>query len=137
MVIKFRSFTTEEKVRPGLHQAKVGDAIHIGIGGTRGKWYSTVKKIDRKTGRITDRDGNIFNPDGRVFRRKTYPFKQSKIVSAKIVSQKEFDKQYKKIKIEFLRKFKWDSMDIDEIEKIIDMMPVGQGNKLHKSRFEK
>ena len=134
---RLKTFIKEEKVRRGLHQARVGDAIYIGMKGTRGKWYSKVKKVDSKTGRITDRDGNIFNPDGQIYRRKTYPFKQSDTVSAKIVSQKDFDKQYKKIKIDFLRKFDWDRMDIKEIEKIIDMMPVGQGNVLGKSRFEK
>ena len=124
-------------VRPGLHQAKVGDHIHIGFEGTRGKWPSKIAKIDHKTGRLTDTDGNIFNVDGRVFRRKSAVFPKGKIVSAKIVSQKEFDKEFKRRKIEFLRKFDWDRMNIEDLVKITEMLPVRHSSAPKTSRFER
>ena len=127
-----------ERYKGGLYQAKVGDILWIGMSGMVGKGRSKVTKIF-SDGKIADSEGNIFNPDGRLYKssnlrwqKKTNP---NKIVSAKIATQSDLDKEYKKIKIDFLRKFDWDKMNIEDLEKIINQLPVKQGNKLNTSRF--
>jgi len=127
-----------ERYKGGLYQAKVGDMLWIGISGMVGKDRSKVTKIF-SDGKIADSEGNIFNPDGRLYKssnprwqKKTNP---NKIVSAKIATQSDLDKEYKKIKIDFLRKFDWDKMNIEDLEKIINQLPIKQGNKLNTSRF--
>jgi hypothetical protein len=127
-----------ERYKGGLYQAKVGDMLWIGISGMVGKDRSKVTKIF-SDGKIADSEGNIFNPDGRLYKssnprwqKKTNP---NKIVSAKIATQSDLDKEYKKIKIDFLRKFDWDKMNIEDLEKIINQLPVKQGSKLNTSRF--
>jgi hypothetical protein len=127
-----------EKYKGGLYQAKIGDMLWIGISGMVGKDRSTVTKI-LPDGKIVDSIGNTYNPDGRLYKstnprwqKKTNP---GKVVSAKIVTQSDLDKEYKKIKVDFLRKFDWDKMNIEDIEKIIDQLPVKQANKLNTSRF--
>jgi hypothetical protein len=127
-----------EKYKGGLYQAKIGDMLWIGMSGMIGKDRSKVTKIF-SDGKIADSEGNIFNPDGRLYKssnsryqKKTNP---DKIVSAKIATQSDLDKEYKKIKTDFLRKFDWDKMNIEDLEKIINQLPVKQGNKLNTSRF--
>lgn len=127
-----------EKYKGGLYQAKIGDMLWIGISGMVGKDRSTVTKI-LPDGKIVDSVGNTYNPDGRLYKstnlrwqKKTNP---GKVVSAKLATQSDLNKEYKKIKVDFLRKFDWDKMNIEDIEKIIDQLPIKQGSKLNTSRF--
>jgi hypothetical protein len=127
-----------EKYKGGLYQAKVGDMLWIGISGMVGKDRSKVTKIF-SDGKIADSEGNIFNPDGRLYKSSNLRYQKKtnpgKIVSAKIATQSDLDKEYKTIKTDFLKKFDWDKMNIEDLEKIIDQLPVKQANKLNTSRF--
>lgn len=128
-----------ERYKGGLYQAKIGDMLWIGISGMVGKDRSKVTKI-LPDGKIVDSAGNTYNPDGRLYKstnprwqKKTNP---GKVVSAKIATQSDLDKEYKQIKIDFLRKFDWGKLNIEDIEKVIDSIPnYSQGNKLGISRF--
>lgn len=126
-----------EIYKKGLYQAKKGDYIQIGAAGRRWKEHTQVKKI-LPNGKIVDTEGNIFNPNGQLYRGATHntfkKFNQS--VSAKLITQKEFDQQYKSIKVDFLRKFDWGKLDIKELESIINQLPILQANKLNISRFK-
>jgi hypothetical protein len=140
--IELRSIIREEleRYKGGLYQAKVGDMLWIGITGMEGKDRSKVTKI-LPDGKVVDSEGNTYNPDGRLYKsnnlrwqKKTNP---GKVVSAKIATQSDLDKEYKNIKIDFLRKFDWQKLDIESIEKIIDSIPnYSQGSKLGNSRFK-
>lgn len=127
-----------EKYSGGLYQAKVGDMLWIGMSGMQGKDRSKVTKIF-SDGKIADSEGNIFNPDGRLYKSTNLRYQKksnpNKIVSAKISTQQDLNKEYKKIKTDFLRKFDWDKMDIQDLEKIINQLPIKQANKLNTSRF--
>lgn len=129
-----------ESYRGGLYQAKVGDMLWIGQSGMRGKYRSKIIKIF-PDGKIGDSEGNIFNPDGRLYRSSHPQFQKQtnpgKVTSARIVTQSDFDKEFKQIKTDFLRKFDWEKLDIQDLEKIIDQLPIKQGNKLNTSRFDK
>jgi len=127
-----------EKYIKGLHQAEVGDYISIGFQGNRNRHVSKITKI-LDTNRLVDSDGNIFGRNGVIERRKGGWAKitpKGNIVSAKIITQTEFDKQYKEIKVNFI-KDKIADQDIEIIEKIIDMF-VGwaQANTKNISRFD-
>jgi len=123
----------------GLHQAKVGDKVHIGKEGIRSKWYDEVSKVEDN--RVTVKGGDIFNLDGRIYRGKSLNFQKTynknKTVSANLITQKEFDQSYKNIKIDFLRNSDFKKLDIKDILKIIDTVPnYKQANTLNKSRFK-
>lgn len=138
MKLKKLLLEKSDKYIGGLHQAEVGDYIKIGIEGTRVKHLTKIVKVIPDTNRLVDGDGNIFDRNGVVYRRKDGWAKwygKGKIVSAKIVTQKEFDEDYKKIKVDFLKSFEWEKLNIKDIEKIIDQLPVKQVNTLSKSRF--
>ena len=61
---------------------------------------------------------------------------KGKIVSAKIVTQKEFDEEYKKIKVDFIRNIAHE-LDIETLEKMIDVIPnMSQANTKRISRFD-
>jgi hypothetical protein len=139
--MKLKNIISENKLKyvGGLYQAKPGDMLWIGISGMVGKDRSNVVKIysDRK---VADDAGNIFNPDGRLYRSKNPRWQKktnpNKIVSAKIATQTDFDIEYKKIKVDFLRKFNWETLNVTEIEQIINQLPIRQANKLNTSRFK-
>lgn len=133
-----RTEAKETKFIGGLHQAQVGDAIHIGIEGSRGKWYAQIVKIAAND-RLMDSDGNVFGRNGVIYRRgKSSLWRtKGKITSAKIITQKEFDKKYKDHKIDFLRRYAWDTESVETILGIISKLKIGQGNTLGKSRFSK
>lgn len=129
-----------EKYKKGLHQARVGDKVWIGIEGTRVKWYDEVTKVSND-GKVVVKGGDLFNSDGRIFRGKSHKFQKqnnpNKTISAKIITQSEFDERYKSTKIDFLKKFDYNKLNIEDIESIIDAIPNhSQGNKLNKSRFK-
>jgi len=137
----FKEFLNEgEQYTKGLHQAKVGDPMWIGIQGNRSKWRSKVKKI-LSDGKIVDEDGNIFHKDGQLYRGKTTLFMKkynnNKTVSAQLVTQHEYDQEYKQIKIDFLRKFDYSKLPVEVIEKMIEVIPNwSQTNSPNKSRFD-
>lgn len=138
-MLKFKAHIVEEKAIRGLHQAKVGDHIRIGIEGTRGKRDVKIAKI-LANDRLVDEDGNIFQRNGMIIKRKAgFPshFGKGKIVSAKLITQKEFDREFKDIKIRHITEYDWNKEDLATILKVIDLMKIGQGNPLKKSRFEK
>jgi len=128
-----------EKYIGGLYQAKPGDYIKIGKEGERIKKINKIKKI-LPNKKIVDSEGNIFFTNGLLYRGNEYLFKKKfnkgKRISAGLVIQKEFDNEYKNIKIDFLRKYDWNSLDIEKIEEIIDNLPIKQANRLRRSRFE-
>jgi hypothetical protein len=139
--MKLKNIISENNLKyvGGLYQAKPGDVLWIGISGMVGKDRSNVVKI-YSDGKVGDNVGNIFNPDGRLYKsnnsrwqKKTNP---NKIVSAKIATQTDFDIEYKKIKVDFLRKFNWETLNVTEIERIINQLPIRQANKLDRSRFK-
>lgn len=140
--MKLSNLIRELDYHGGLYQVQVGDKLAVGQSGMLGKYYSTVKKI-YPDGKVLDDIGNTFNPDGRLYKSshptftKQWSGNKSKITSAKIVTQKEFDSEYKRIKVEFLQKYNWDKMSIDELESVINSLPIKQASKLQKSRFEK
>ena len=129
-----------EKTVRGLYKAKVGDSIWIGKEGMSYKDRSTIAKI-LPDGKLVDKRGNIFLPNGMLFRGADINFKKKfnpgKQVSAQIATQEDFDKEYKQVKVDHLRKFNWEKMNIEDLEKIIDQLPVKQGNTLNISRFTK
>lgn len=131
----------DERYKKGLYQAEVGDTLAIGI---QGQSFKNKRKITKilPDGKVVDSDGNIFNPNGRLFRggnrqsqKKGNPGKE---ISAKLVTQDEYNDDFKRIKIDFLRKFEYEKLDIEDILKIIDTIPnYSQANKLNTSRFTK
>lgn len=129
----------EDEYLRGLYQAKVGDPIWIGIQGNQAKNRSEISKI-LPNGRLVDKIGNIWEKNGRLyqgakssqFMKKYNPGKE---ISAQLITQPEYDKEHKNIKVDHLRKFDWGKMSTEELEKIIDQLPIKQGNKLNKSRF--
>jgi hypothetical protein len=125
-----------EKYIKGLHQAKVGDYISIGFSGNRNRSITKIEKV-LDTDKLVDIGGNIFGRNGVILRRISGWAKQdkSKIVSAKIVTQKEFDKEYRDIKIQHIQNHIGDE-DIETLEKIIDLMKVKQANTKNLSRFD-
>jgi|TARA_R110002167_G_scaffold30340_6_gene100292 hypothetical protein len=129
-----------EKYTKGLHQSKIGDKVYIGIEGTRGKWFDEISKIF-DDGKVKVKGGDIFNPDGRIFRGKSITFQKqhnkNKTISAKIITQKEFDQSFKNIKVDFLRRFDYNKLKIEDILTIIDSIPnYDQANTKHISRFK-
>ena len=137
--MKLRNILSEgEKYLKGLHQAKVGDHIYIGVEGWRAKGYSKIAKV-LDTDKLVDTDGNIFGRNGVIIRRKggwANNAPKGKIISAKIITQKEFDENYKKIKIDHIRNHDWSKEDIKTIEKINSMMRVSNANTRNTSRFD-
>jgi len=132
---------TLERYKKGLYQAKPDDYIKVGVEGTR---YKESIKIDKivSNDRLQDENGNIWNRDGTLFRYKHIRhlpkhLRKDKHVNAQLITQEDFNEQYKDIKVNFLRKFKWEDMDISELEKIIDQLPIKQANRLRHSRFKK
>lgn len=127
-----------EKYLKGLHQAKVGDYISVGIEGYRNREKVKISKV-LDTDKLVDQNGNIFSRNGIIIRRKggwAKFYGKGKIVSAKIVTQKEFDEEYKKIKVEFIINTVRD-LDIETLEKMIDIIPnMSQANNKRISRFE-
>ena len=125
-----------EKYLKGLHQAKVGDYIQIGVEGSRYKGFSKIAKV-LPTDKLVDTEGNIFSRNGTIIRRMTGWTQQGKkIVSAQIVTQKYFDEEYKKIKVDFIKNIVH-KLDIESLEKMIDAIPnMSQANTKRISRFD-
>jgi hypothetical protein len=123
----------------GLFQSKEGDYISIGIEGSRYRHFGKVVKIldDKK---VKDDNGNIFYPVGRLYRGGSTIFQKQynnkNVVSAKIITQQEFDNQHKQIKVNFIRQFDYNRVDIATIEAMIDLLPVKQASTLNTSRFK-
>lgn len=121
----------------GLHDAQVGDIIEIGIEGSRNKTMAKIKKVVGSN-RLVDTDGNIFNRNGIIYRRASYPLKsfRGKIISAKLVSQKSLDDDHEQRKIEFLKSKNWEDVDPEIRDKVLGMLRVSftsmQGGKEYK-----
>lgn len=122
----------------GLHDAQAGDIIEIGMEGSRIKRTSRIKKVVSKD-RLMDQDGNIFNRNGVVYRRVSYPFvgSKGKIISAKLLSQRDLDDSLEKRKIEYLTsKNNWQDVDAEVRDKIFSLLRVSfttmQGTKEYK-----
>lgn len=136
-----KQFIKEElETLRGLYRAKVGDDIWIGKQGQQYKSRSKITKI-LPDGKLVTSTGDIFYPNGRLYKGGSVQYqKQSnpgKEISAQLATQEDFDKEYKQIKVDFLRKFNWEKMDIKDLEAIINQLPIKQGNKLSTSRFTK
>lgn len=131
--------------KKGLYDIKAGDIINVGIEGQRGKHQTKIVKVSA-SGKLVDASGNMYNRDGSVFRLKngtklqySIPGKDKKVY-AQPVLQKEFDTQYKKTKIDFIRKFDWESQDVSIIEEVLEIIKkltnTEQANRKQISRFK-
>ena len=100
----------------GLHNAKPGDFIEIGFEGTRYKSKSKIEKIVSNN-RLQDTDGNIFDRNGIIFRKKASWVKQAgdKIVSARQITQAEYKEQILDFVNRQLREFDWKKIPIDDL----------------------
>ena len=127
------------KYKKGLYQARPDDYIEVGVEGTRHKESIKIDKIVSND-RLQDENGNIWNRDGTLYRLKDLRFlpgsRKNKHVNAQLKTQEKFDQEHKDIKVDFLRRFKWEDMDIEDLEKIIDQLPIKQANRLRHSRFK-
>lgn len=138
--MKFKESINENKLQgKGLYDVRQGDYIEIGFEGSRYKEKVKIVKVTN-TNRLQDQWGNIFDRNGMIYRRMGGRIKQisnkSKIIYARPVTQKQFDDDFKDIKVDFLRTFKWEKIDIKDLMKIIDSIPGwGQGNEKNISRF--
>jgi hypothetical protein len=124
----------------GLYRAKVGDKIWIGKQGQQYKDRSEISKI-LPDGKLVSKDGNIFYPNGRLYKGSSLQYQKTKNpgieISAQLATQQDFDKEYKSLKVDFLRRFNWEKMDIKDLEGIINQLPIKQANTKNTSRFVK
>jgi len=92
----------------GLANAKPGDAIEIGFEGTRYKQRARIAKIVAND-RLMDTEGNIFNRNGIIFRKKGSWIKQAgkKIVSARQITYKEYTDSIMEFVSKSLKDFDW------------------------------
>lgn len=118
----------------GLHDARVGDIIKIGVEGSRHKIYSKIAKIVANN-RLQDSEGNVFGRDGMVYRRKGWELRNTKgkIVSAKHVTQKELDQEHHQDVIRFLTRYNWDTLSPEQLETILKTIRVSFGD-IQKTR---
>ena len=111
----------------GLHDARPGDIIKIGVEGTRQKVTVKIAKVVAND-RLQDTDGNIFDRSGRVFRKKGFFLKhlapKGKIVFAKHVTQKELDDELVEKKIEYLNKQDWKKVSLEKREAVLKILNV-------------
>ena len=120
----------------GLHDARVGDIIKIGIEGTRQKITVKIAKVVAKD-RLQDTEGNIFDRDGKVFRKKGFFLQnlapKGKIVFAKPATQKQLDADLAERKLEFLSNQNWKKVPLKKRESILKILNVSfstmQGSK--------
>lgn len=93
----------------GLHDARPGDIIRIGVQGQRQKYTARIKKIV-SGGRLMDDKGNVFGRDGVIHRRSsTWPYNtKGKIVSAKHMTQQSIDDGYEEQRRNSLKNYNWD-----------------------------
>ena len=121
----------------GLYDIQVGDQIETGMEGTRHKNTTTVTKVTND--KVYDNSGNIFHKSGKLFKSTYYNIKSRLKVYAYPKTQSRMDKEYKTQKIRFIRDLKWEEFDIEQIEKILEVIKTElkweQGNKLQISRF--
>lgn len=105
----------------GLYNAKVGDILLIGVEGQNFKERSTIKNI-ASNGKITDREGNIYNASGKIYRRKKNSGKpDDKIIYAKHMTEKQMNKEIREHKIIFLKTIKWEKLTDTELEKVLEI----------------
>ena len=92
----------------GLANAKPGDVIEIGFEGTRYKQRARIAKIVAND-RLMDTEGNIFNRNGIIFRKKGSWIKQAgkKIVSARQITYKEYTDSIMEFVSKSLKDFDW------------------------------
>lgn len=116
------------KAIKGLHNAKVGDIIKIGVEGSRRKFTTRIQKIVGKD-RLQDIDGNVFDRSGKIFRRKGINLigTKGKIIFAKQATQKELDDDLFERKIDFLSKIKWNKKSPEKIDQILKILNVEFG----------
>lgn len=133
-----------EKSFSGLGRAKPGDMIEIGFEGAnsnQSKLRTRVDKIINKNGQklIQDAEGNLFFPDGRIFKAKSaYLTKyvqtsknlRGKIVprpntSARQITKKEEVVNIKKGVAEYFRKFDWMKLTPAEMLEVGKIIHVG------------
>ena len=114
----------------GLHDARVGDILKIGIEGSRQKVNIRIAKIVAND-RLQDTDGNIFDRSGHIFRRKGDGIigrsTKGKIVFAKHATQKELEKDLLDRKVQHLDNIKWKGMSEDKIEAVIQVLNIQFG----------
>ena len=112
----------------GLHDAKPGDIINIGVEGQRHKFVTKIEKIVSND-RLQDREGNIFDRNGKIYRRKGWQLRgtQGKIIYAKHVTQKELDAGHDKDRRRYLKEYRWDELDAERIEKVLKILRIDFG----------
>lgn len=125
------------RIKPGLHDIKVGDYISIGLQGfRRGRVYSEVVKITEDT--VTDYDKNVFLKNGIL--KKIGPgysylkhirdgLNKKPIISAKPLSKKELEKEAQKDLTEsIISKIKENKLNCYQLREILD--EIGKRTKI-------
>ena len=115
-----------DKPVTGLATAKPGDVIEIGFEGTRFKQLSIISKVVSND-RLQDENGNIFNRNGIIFRKKRTWIKQAgdKIVSARQVTVKEYKKRMMDFVEKQLKNFQWSKLDPEQLIEIGKIIKIG------------
>lgn len=72
-----------EKPSKGLYDAKAGDVIEVGMSGTRNKRELKIVKV-LSSWKLEDKEGNIFNRDGTIYRGAEYWSRSAKKNGIKI-----------------------------------------------------
>jgi len=126
-----------DKSITGLHDAKVGDIIQIGIQGMPQKLVTKIARVV-SSNRLQDEEGNVFGRDGIIFRRKGYQLAGStgKIVSARQVTQKELDNAHDKQRRKYLKGYDWDKLDDERLTKVLNLLRVDFGDIQKRKPYE-
>lgn len=121
----FESFINEdvagysEKDVTGLHKAKPGDFIEIGIEGERNKQRSKISKIVSNN-RLQDDEGNIFDRTGIIYRKKGQwvKLRGNKIISARQITLAEYKESILQFVNSQLQNFNYTKLPIEKILEI-------------------
>lgn len=103
----------------GLYRAKPGDNIEIGFEGSRVKYTTKIDKIV-SNGRLQDTEGNIFDRNGIIYRKKGswVKFAGDKIISARQITIKEYEKNIMQFINKQLHEFDYTTLPISSLQQI-------------------
>ena len=112
----------------GLAHAKPGDAIEIGFEGTRSKYHTRIVKIVAND-RLMDNEGNIFNRNGIIFRKRGSWIKHvganSKIISARHITIKEYKDTMIGMVSKTLNDFDWAKLSPGTLIEVGKLIHIG------------
>jgi len=112
----------------GLANVKPGDAIEIGFEGTRSKARSKIVKVVAND-RLMDAEGNIFNRNGIIFRKRGSWVKHaganSKIISARQITKKEYIDSIMSFVSKQLKEFDWAKLPPETLIEVGKLIHIG------------